>query len=265
LFEIVIIYYISNLCIACYQQDNSSDDEATLTNFPPFMATFRKQKSNLSVEDNKAWLESGIEQCKANELLLFIIHEIFDFEKEESILAKDIFAVPEKMALVFNYMDLFFQIQPNNTDESFKKAAALMQNLRKYYDKKACLNTKHTESIIDVFRFCVRKDQLLSKTLERRITIRETDELKSESMVEVPTNPQQSDMDLEAQSKMDVLLKKKCFATNFEDTFDSLQGDGQQLLNEFVDWSVAREVYSYNDLKNELCGDAKFKFDGARI
>ena len=215
LFEIVIIYYISNLCIACYQQDNSSDDEATLNNFPPFMATFRKQKSNLSVEDNKAWLESGIEQCKANELLLFIIHEIFDFEKEESILAKDIFAVPEKMALVFNYMDLFFQIQPNSTDESFKKAAVLMQNLRRYYDKKACLNTKHTESIIDVFRFCVRKDQLLSKTLERRTTIRETDETKSESMAEVPTNLQQSDMDLEAQSTMDMLLKKKCFVMNF--------------------------------------------------
>ena len=101
--------------------------------------------------------------------------------------------------------------------------------------------------------------------LERRATVCETDELKSETAEEAPTNPQQSDMDREAQSKMDVLLKKKVFTTSFEDSFDSLQGDGQQLLNEFVDWSVAGEVYSYNDLKNELCGDAKFKFDGARV
>ena len=266
LFEIVIIYYISNLCIACYQQDNSSDDEATLDNFPPFMATFRKQKSNLTVDDKKAWLESGIEECKANELLPFIIQQMFDFDIDESILAKDILAVPEKMALVFNYMDSFFQIQPNNTEESFKKAAALMQNLRRFYDKRACLNTKHTESIIDVFRFCVRKDQLLSRILERRVTVRETDEMKSKTAQEAPTtNPQQSDMDVEAQSKMDLLLKKKVFTTSFEDSFDSLQGDGQQLLNEFVDWPVAGEVYSYNELKNELCGDAKFKFDGARI
>ena len=96
LFEIVIIYYISNLYIACYQQDNSSENETVLNNFPPFMANFRKQKSNITVEDKKDWLESGMEQCKANELLLFIIREVFDFEKEESILARDIFAVPEK-------------------------------------------------------------------------------------------------------------------------------------------------------------------------
>ena len=109
------------------------------------MATFRKQKSDLSVTDKKAWLESGNEECKASELMPFVIQQMFDFETEESILEKEVFSIPEKMALVFNYMDLFFQIQPNNTDESFKKAAALMQNLRKYYDKKACLNTKHTK------------------------------------------------------------------------------------------------------------------------
>jgi len=137
-----------------------------------------------------------------------------------------------------------------------------MQKLRKYYDKKACLNTKHTESIIDVFRFCVRKDQALSKMLERRTTIRRPE---SEGMEVNPVIPQQADMELEAQSKMDLLLKKRCFVTNFEETFDSLQDDGQKLLNEFVDWSVAGDVYSYNDLKNELCGDAKFKFDKARI
>ena len=141
-----------------------------------------------------------------------------------------------------------------------------MKNLLRFYDKKACLNAKHTESIIDVFRFCVRKDQLLSRMLERRVTVRETDEMKSKTAQEAPTtNPQQSDMDIEAQSKMDLLLKKKVFTTSFEDSFDSLQGDGQQLLNEFVDWPVAGDVYSYNELKNELCGDAKFKFDPARI
>ena len=123
------------------------------------MAVFRKQKSDLTVEDKKAWLESGIEDCKANELMPFIIQQMFDFNMEESILEKEIFSIPEKMALVFNYMDSFFQIQPNITEESFKKAAKMMDKLRRYYDKKACLNMKHTEIIIDVFRFCVRKDQ----------------------------------------------------------------------------------------------------------
>ena len=41
---------------------------------------------------------------------------------------------------------------------------------------------------------------------------------------------------------MDLLLNKKAFPTSFEQTFDTLQGDGQQLLNEFVDWPVAGDV-----------------------
>ena len=49
MFEIVIVYYISNLCIACFQHNNSSEDEmyeedTTFQDFPPFMATFRKPK-----------------------------------------------------------------------------------------------------------------------------------------------------------------------------------------------------------------------------
>ena len=166
----------------------------------------------------------------------FIIQQMFDFDMEESILEKEIFSIPEKMALVFNYMDLFFHIQPNSTEESYKKATVMMKNLRRFYDKKTCLNMKHTEIIIDVFRFCMRKNQLLSRSLERRATIRETDETKSETAQETSrTNPQNSDMEVETQSKMDLLLNKKVFTTSFEKTFDTLQGDGQQLLNEFVD------------------------------
>jgi len=174
------------------------------------MATFRKQKSDLTASDKKAWLENGIDECKASELMPFVIQQIFDFEAEESILEREIFSIPEKMALVFNYMDSFFQIQPKITEESFKKAAKMMDKLRRYYDKKACLNSIHTESIIDVFRFCVRKDQLLSRNLERRVTIHETDETKSETAQETSrTNLQHSDMEVEAQSKMDLLLNKK--------------------------------------------------------
>ena len=53
--------------------------------------------------------------------------------------------------------------------------------------------------------------------------------------------------------------------TEFERTLDELQGDGQSLLEEFVDWQAAGTTYSFNDLRNELCGDAKFKFDDANV
>ena len=53
--------------------------------------------------------------------------------------------------------------------------------------------------------------------------------------------------------------------TKFERTLDELQGDGQNLLAEFVDWQAAGTTYSLNELRNELCGDAKFKFNDANV
>ena len=97
------------------------EEDTTIQDFPPFMATFRKPKSDIAASDKKAWLESGYEECKASELMPSIIEQMFDFEIEESKLEQEVISIPEKMALVFNYMDSFFQIQPISTEESFKK------------------------------------------------------------------------------------------------------------------------------------------------
>ena len=72
-------------------------------------------------------------------------------------------------------------------------------------------------------------------------------------------------MEIETQSKLDMLIKKNVVVTEFERTLDGLQGDGQNLLAEFVDWQAAGPTYSFNDLRNELCGDAKFKFDNSKV
>ena len=36
-------------------------------------------------------------------------------------------------------------------------------------------------------------------------------------------------------------------------------------MAEFVDWEVSGLTYTFNELRNELCGDAKFKFDAAKV
>ena len=87
------------------------------------MATFRKQKSDLSVTDKKAWLESGYEECKASELMLSIIEQMFDFEIEESILGKEVFSIPEKMALVLTTWTHFFR----SNQASLKKVLEKLQ------------------------------------------------------------------------------------------------------------------------------------------
>ena len=75
-----------------------------------------------------------------------------------------------------NFVDVSFQLMAGPMDKNIasllvknKNIASLlvkMNELRKYYDRKSTLNCNHNENIIDLFRTCVRKDTVLSSTLE---------------------------------------------------------------------------------------------------
>ena len=76
---------------------------------------------------------------------------------------KEFFAVKEKMEPVFNLIDLSFQLFSGRIDDNVATLYRHMNELRRYYDKRATLNVHHSENIIHIFRFCVRKDRVLSK------------------------------------------------------------------------------------------------------
>ena len=38
-------------------------------------------------------------------------------------------------------------------------------------------------------------------------------------------------------------------------------GDGQSIIQEFVDWESSGPTYSFNELRNALCGEAKLCFN----
>ena len=42
---------------------------------------------------------------------------------------------------------------------------------------------------------------------------------------------------------------------------DGLTGDGQSIFNEFVDWESAGPTFGFNELRDALCGEAKYLFD----
>ena len=100
----VIFYYITKrLLVACCQNNSTSEEESTileelvLQDFPPFMANFRKQKSDLSPEAKQAVLVNGMEQCKSHELMPGLIERMFNFELEEEVLEREIFSMPDRM------------------------------------------------------------------------------------------------------------------------------------------------------------------------
>ena len=85
MFEIVIVYYISNLCIAYFQHNNSSEDEmyeedTTIQDFPPFMATFRNPKSDIAATDKKATKEEIQENLSKFQNFLHSNYSIYEAE-----------------------------------------------------------------------------------------------------------------------------------------------------------------------------------------
>ena len=57
-----------------------------------------------------------------------------------------------------------------------------------------------------------------------------------------------------------MVVQQKLWISDFEVTFDGLVGDGQSILSEFVDWESSGPTYTFNELRNALCGEVKFYF-----
>ena len=66
------------------------------------------------------------------------------------------------MKLVFDFIALSFEMHNKPMDENFQELNNHVDTIRDYYDKNACLNPKHTGMILDLIRFCVRKNMQLA-------------------------------------------------------------------------------------------------------
>ena len=49
--------------------------------------------------------------------------------------------------------------------------------------------------------------------------------------------------------------------SDFVKSFDGLVRDSKNVLAEFVDWESSSPTYSFNEWREQLCGDTKFGFD----
>ena len=131
----------------------------------------------------------------------------------------EIFDQPDGMDVVFNYIDLSFQLLPATSDEAYKKHAKYLHTLLRYYDKKASLNMSHSEKIIDVFGYCIRKDPYLAKYLDQQIDgmvltkTRTLKQLKLELLL--------------CHNRHCKLVSKFPAVSKLEITLDKLKGDGQ--------------------------------------
>ena len=124
-----------------------------------------------------------------------------------------------------------------------------------------------SQDIVDLFRFCARKDRVLSQALHgdfSGFTLKFGTEHTQESEQEMDTTnqePQPKLMEMESQPNSELLCNKKMWMSDFELTLDGLVGDGTSIIPEFVDWESSGPTYRFNELRDVLCGEAKMCFD----
>ena len=130
------------------------------------------------------------------------------------------------MDVVFNYIDHSFQLFPTSSDEAYRTRAKYLHSIRRYYDKKASLNPNHREKIIDVFRYCIRKDPYLAKYLDQQTE--GVDKKQDMETAQFGANPaiasQPSSMEVDTQSNLDKLVSKNPAVSELEITLDELKG-----------------------------------------
>ena len=69
------------------------------------------------------------------------------------------------MEVIVNFIDLSFQMYDGSFVDNIATLLKKLNELRRYYDRKSTLNIHHSGDIIDIFRFCVRKDTILFAAL----------------------------------------------------------------------------------------------------
>ena len=124
----------------------------------------------MSEMERRSQLARGLNTLRQNPLMPYIMSKMFDFDLEIIDIKKDLLSVREKVEKIFNFIDLSFQLLDSPIDEKVDSLLRKLNALREYYNKKCTLNNSHSETIVDLFRVCARKDKILSHALEGDFT-----------------------------------------------------------------------------------------------
>ena len=114
---------MSFIFFCAYCQNNSASEdksevvvECSSPDFSHFVAKFCSYRRELSDTDKVAFMSNEMEKLRDNALMKGLILRIFDYERDRALLETEIFNFPDRMELLFNYIDLSFQLFPTSED-----------------------------------------------------------------------------------------------------------------------------------------------------
>ena len=106
-------------------------EESELPDFIPFMARFRSYKKDLSevIINKKTLMTEAMESLRESNFMADLIEKMFDYERDIGLVESEIFDRPDRMEVVFNYINLTFQLLPATSDEAYTKHAKYLHTL----------------------------------------------------------------------------------------------------------------------------------------
>ena len=111
-------------------------DECEFPDFTPFVARVCTYKRDLSDTNKNALMSTGMESLRGSVYTKGLIERLFDFERDITLVESEIFDRPDRMEVVFKYIDLTFQLLPTPSDEAYTKHAKYLHTLLQYSNKK---------------------------------------------------------------------------------------------------------------------------------
>ena len=78
-----------------------------------------------------------------------------------------VFLSKERTAVFFNFNPF---VVPTGLGESSTKLNGYINEVRRYYNEKSFLDPKSIEKILDLFRYCIRRDFVLLRTERQEVT-----------------------------------------------------------------------------------------------
>ena len=113
-----------------------------MPDFEQFYASYRRYRRELSPEELKQLINNGLINIRENPLIIEIIRKMFDFDLEVGDIERDVFYVKDKLELIFNFMDISFQLMDDPMDINIANLLKKMNELRKYYDRKSLTSSE---------------------------------------------------------------------------------------------------------------------------
>ena len=126
---------------------------------------------------------------------------------------------------LFHYdleVDLSCHLFPSSSNETFKLNARHLNDLRRLYEKQSCLNLNHSEKILDIFRFCIRRNPVLSKYLDKNLEGFDNSQSNpmetalTGSSASIAPQPSYALMEMDTQSRLAWLVSKEVAVSEFE-------------------------------------------------